>query len=91
MSDESRAGHDLDLEHVLAFEQHWENRPGNREASIRSTFGCSPARYYQALYGVIDSPEALRADPVLVRRLQRIRDARRAARASTFTPRDRLG
>ena len=33
---ESRAGHDLDLEPVLAFERHWENRPGNRAFTTAS-------------------------------------------------------
>lgn len=86
-----RAGHDLDAEHVLAFEARWADRAGNREADIRSTFGCSPARYYQALYAVLDDPAALQLDAMLVRRLQRLRDARRAARGATFTGRDRLG
>lgn len=88
---ESRAGHDLDLEHVLAFEADWADRAGNREAAIRSAFGCSAARYYQALHAIIDTPEALQADPLLVRRLLRLRDARRAARGATFGRQDRLG
>jgi hypothetical protein len=76
----SRAGHDLDLDKLLAFEQRWAGRAGNREGDIRATFGCSSARYYQALYAVLDTAEALQADPMLVRRLQRLRDERRAAR-----------
>lgn len=93
MSDDStsRAGHDLDLATMLAFEQRWADRTGNREADIRATFGCSSARYYQALYAVLDTAEALQADPMLVRRLQRLRDERRAARGATFSGRDRLG
>jgi hypothetical protein len=77
---ESRAGHDLDLEHVLAFERAWENRTSNREAAIRAAFGCSPARYYQALIQHLDDPAALAADPMLVNRLRRLREARRAKR-----------
>lgn len=86
-----RAGHDLDVEHVIAFEQRWADRAGNREADIRSTFGCSAARYYQALHAIIDTPEALLLDPMLVRRLQRLRDDRRASRGLPFAARDRLG
>lgn len=92
MTDErDRVGHDLDLEHVLPFEREWEGRAGSREAAIRDRFGCSAARYYQALYALIDTQEALVADPMLVRRLQRLRDQRRAARGATFQRRDRLG
>ena len=69
---------------VLAFERAWADRIGNREAAIRSEFGVSPARYYQMLYALLESPLAVRHDPLLVRRLQRLRDARRRARARTF-------
>lgn len=65
---------------VLAFEREMEAAGGSRDAAIRSEFGVSPVRYYQMLYAVIDSPPALRHDPLLVRRLQRVRDARRATR-----------
>lgn len=69
---------------VLDFERAWADRVGNREAAIRSEFGVSPARYYQMLYALLESPLAVRHDPLLVRRLQRLRDARRRARARTF-------
>ena len=71
---------------VLDFERAWAGRIGNREAAIRSEFGVSPARYYQMLYALLESPIAVRHDPLLVRRLQRLRDARRRARARPFTP-----
>ena len=70
---------------VLAFEREWADRVGNREGAIRSEFGVSPARYYQMLYALIESPLAVRHDPLLVRRLQRLRDSRRRARARTFS------
>jgi len=70
---------------VLAFERAWADRVGNREAAIRSEFGVSSARYYQMLYALIDSPLAVRHDPLLVRRLQRLRESRRRARARPFT------
>ena len=70
---------------VLAFERAWADRVGNREAAIRAEFGVSPARYYQMLYALLESPIAVRHDPLLVRRLQRLRDARRRARARTFS------
>ena len=70
---------------LLAFERSWADRVGNREAAIRAEFGVSSARYYQMLYALIDSPIAVRHDPLLVRRLQRLRDSRRRARTRPFT------
>ena len=67
---------------LLAFERDWADRVGAKEAAIRSEFGLPAARYYQMLYALIDSPDALRHDPLLVRRLQRLRDARTRSRAA---------
>ena len=67
---------------VLEFEAQWWRHAGAKEEAIRETFGLSVARYYQVLNVVIDSPAALRHDPMLVGRLLRARDARTAARAS---------
>ncbi len=67
---------------VLEFELAWGAKPGAKASAIRAEFGVAPARYYQMLSAVLDSPAALRHDPLLVRRLQRVRDARAAARAS---------
>lgn len=69
---------------ILGFEREWASRLGNRETAIRAEFGVSAARYYQLLYALVDSPLALRHDPLLIRRLQRLREARRRARARTF-------
>lgn len=67
---------------VLDFERAWASRIGPKDAAIRSEFSIPAARYYQMLYALIDSPAALRSDPLLVRRLQRLRDARSRARAA---------
>ena len=67
---------------VLDFERSWASRIGPKDAAIRSEFSIPAARYYQMLYALIDSPAALRSDPLLVRRLQRLRDARSRARAA---------
>ncbi|CAN5135676.1 DUF3263 domain-containing protein [soil metagenome] len=66
---------------ILAFERQWWRHVGAKEEAIRSQFGISAARYYQLLNAVIDAPAAERHDPMLVRRLQRARDARTKARA----------
>ena len=72
---------DLDLQ-LLDFERAWANRVGAKEAAILTEFALPAARYYQMLYVLIDSPAALRRDPLLVRRLQRLRDARTRSRAA---------
>ncbi len=66
---------------ILAFEQGWWRHPGAKEEAIRAEFGLSSTRYYQILNRLIDSEAALIADPMLVRRLRRLRDQRRAARS----------
>jgi hypothetical protein len=72
---------ELDLR-LLAFERGWGARVGAKEAAIREEFGLPAARYYQMLNVLIDSPAALRQDPLLVRRLQRLRDGRTRSRAA---------
>ena len=72
---------ELELQ-VLEFEREWASRVGAKDGAIRSQFGLPAARYYQLLYALIDSPVALRQDPLLVRRRQRLREARTRARAA---------
>ena len=72
---------------VLEFERRWWKHAGAKEQAIRDQFGLSAARYYQVLGRVIESPAAEVHDPMLVRRLQRVRDARLAARVNRLRPR----
>ena len=65
---------------ILQFERSWWQLDGSKEAAIREQLGLSPTRYYQLLAGLLDSDEALAFDPLLVRRLRRLRDRRRRAR-----------
>ena len=67
---------------MLAFETTWTRHTAAKEQAIREVFGLTAARYYQLLNAVIDSPAAVRHDPMLVGRLQRARDARARARAA---------
>lgn len=67
---------------MLAFERRWWRHPGAKEQAIREEFGLSAARYYQVLGALLDAPAALVYDPMLVKRLQRMRDARLEARAA---------
>jgi hypothetical protein len=77
---ETRGLSERDLR-VLAFERQWWRHAGAKEQAIREDFGLSSARYYQILGALIDSPAALAHDPMLVKRLQRVRDSRAASRA----------
>lgn len=67
---------------ILAFEHTWWRHAGAKEEAIREKFGMPAARYYQLLGELIDSPAALVHDPMLIKRLQRVRDARIARRAA---------
>jgi hypothetical protein len=72
---------DRDLE-ILAFERQWWKFAGAKEAAVREKFAMSSTRYYQVLNALIDRPEALETDPLLVRRLRRLRAARQRQRSA---------
>jgi len=65
---------------ILDFERTWWMQTGPKERAIRDQFGWSAARYYQLLNRLIDTPEAMGFDPMLVKRLRRLRAARRRQR-----------
>ena len=67
---------------MLAFERGRFKYAGAREQAIRDRFGVSPLVYSETLRALVDSPAALAHDPVTVRRLQRLREARRAQRSA---------
>lgn len=67
---------------VLAFERRWWRFAGAKEAAISEQLGMNATRYYQVLNSLLDSPAALAADPMLVKRLRRLRDSRQRERAS---------
>ncbi len=67
---------------VLAFERQWWKYAGAKEQAIRELFDMSATRYYQVLNAVIDRPEALAFDPMLVKRLRRMRASRQRARSA---------
>ena len=67
---------------MLTFERQWWRSAGAKETAIREQFGVTPTRYYQVLNALVDRPAALAADPLLVRRLRRLRSARRRGRTS---------
>jgi hypothetical protein len=67
---------------ILAFERQWWKYAGAKEQAIRELFDMSTTRYYQVLNALIDSPAALAADPMLVKRLRRLRASRQRQRSA---------
>jgi hypothetical protein len=65
---------------ILDFERSWWSEPGPKEVAIRERFELSTTRYYEILNELLDAPEALEYEPLVVRRLRRMRDRRRRAR-----------
>lgn len=65
---------------LLGFEGSWWTLDDAKETLVRATFACSLDEYYQELNRLIETPAALTHDPLVVRRLLRLRDRRRRAR-----------
>ena len=67
---------------ILEFERQWWKYAGAKEQAVRDLFEMSSTRYYQILNTLIDTPEALAFDPMLVKRLRRMRASRQRARSA---------
>ncbi|WP_083450492.1 DUF3263 domain-containing protein [Luteipulveratus mongoliensis] len=67
---------------ILSFERQWWKYPGAKEQMIRERFDMSSTRYYQVLNSLIDSSSALAHDPMLVKRLRRLRASRQKQRSA---------
>ncbi|NNE73298.1 MAG: DUF3263 domain-containing protein [Acidimicrobiales bacterium] len=65
---------------IIDFERSWWAEPGPKETAIRERFELSTTRYYQLLNELLENPEAAEYDPLVIRRLRRLRDRRRKAR-----------
>ena len=68
---------------LLEFERNWWRHAGSKESAIKELFNLTPPAYYQLLNNLIDRNEALIAEPILVKRLRRLRDSRTAQRSSS--------
>jgi hypothetical protein len=66
---------------LLAFERGTWRTAGAKEQAIVEVLGISATRYYQLLNELIDSPDALKFDPVLVKRLRAQRARRQRVRS----------
>jgi hypothetical protein len=67
---------------ILQFENRWWRYPGAKESAIRELFDMSATRYYQVLNALLDNPAALAAEPMLVKRLRRMRQERHRERSA---------
>jgi hypothetical protein len=67
---------------ILAFERQWWKYAGAKEQAVRDLFEMSATRYYQVLNALLDRPEAMAADPMLVKRLRRLRAQRQRQRSA---------
>jgi len=67
---------------ILDFERGWWRFAGAKEQAIRDRFDLSTTRYYELLNALLDDEDALGYDPMLVRRLRRMRSARQRERAA---------
>lgn len=65
---------------ILAFEKQWWKYAGAKEQAVRELFDLSATQYYQVLNTLLDSPAALHAEPMLVKRLRRMRASRQRDR-----------
>lgn len=66
---------------VLDFERRWYTYGGAKDHAIRERFDLSAAGYFQVLNSLLENPAAYAVDPILVKRLRRIRDSRQRNRA----------
>ncbi len=69
---------------ILDFERQWWRYAGAKESSIKELFDLTPPAYYQLLNNLIDREAALLSQPMLVKRLRRLREARTEARSAGF-------
>lgn len=71
---------------ILQFESKWWRYSGVKETAILELFDIPATRYYQILNTLLDNPAALAAQPLLVKRLRRLRDQRHRDRSARRLP-----
>lgn len=67
---------------ILDFERSWWKHAGVKEQAIRERFDMSATRYYQLLNDLLETPAAMDHDPILVKRLKRLRAYRQKQRVA---------
>lgn len=67
---------------IIDFERSWWKYAGAKESAIRERFGFSSTRYYELLNELLAKPAAASHDPVLIKRLRRLRSYRQRQRVA---------
>ncbi len=67
---------------MLDFERTWWKHAGVKEQAIKDRFNVSATRYYQLLNELLENPAAMQHDPILVKRLKRLRLYRQRQRVA---------
>lgn len=67
---------------ILDFERSWWKHAGVKEQAIKERFDMSATRYYQLLNDLLENPAAMAHDPILVKRLKRLRTYRQRQRVA---------
>ena len=67
---------------ILDFERSWWKHAGVKEQAIKERFEMSATRYYQILNELLEQPAAMDYDPILVKRLKRLRVYRQRQRVA---------
>ena len=67
---------------ILDFERSWWKHAGVKERAIKERFDMSATRYYQLLNDLLENPAAMELDPILVKRLKRLRTYRQRQRTA---------
>ena len=67
---------------ILDFERCWWKHAGIKERAIRERFDMSATSYYQVLNDLIENPAAMDHDPILIKRLKRLRTYRQRQRVA---------
>jgi hypothetical protein len=67
---------------ILDFERSWWKHAGVKEQAIKERFEMSATRYYQLLNELLENPAAMAHDPILVKRLKRLRTYRQRQRVA---------
>jgi hypothetical protein len=65
---------------MIEFEGTWWQLDGTHADLVRARFSCGLEEYHHELYQLLDHPEALGVDPLVVRRLRRNQERRRRAK-----------
>ena len=66
----------------LDFKRSWWKSAGAKEQAIADAFDISATRYYELLNDLLEKPAAAEHDPILVKRLKRLRTYRQRQRVA---------